>query len=187
MTAFVKACPEEINGFGYLEQYATNELVLTDVFILEQTVTPASVVTDSRTVCRHLTEMVRQGIPTERMRFQWHSHVDFNPYYSGTDTDTIDNAYTEAPWMISMVLNKFEEFECRIDWFGDDFRLALNVDVQFIAMENRAIEAFVQQEITNKVQGLGRGLFGRKKSFSITPDEINSLTGPLKGGVKNGI
>jgi hypothetical protein len=185
MMAFVDACPEEVNGFGYLEQYSENALLLTDVFILEQFVTPASANCSAETIGRHLTQMMRDGEDLAKMRFQWHSHVNGSVYYSSIDTNAIDSSYLNAPWMISMVLNKLGEHVCRIDFFKN-FRLSLGMEVRIVTVRDRELEAFARQEIVEKVKGVTFGLFGRQKTLNTTPDEVDSGGIILEGGVDHG-
>jgi hypothetical protein len=59
------------------------------------------------------------GDPSE-WRLWWHSHVNFQAFWSGTDTDTIDDFDTEEDkgnWFLSIVGNKKGEYKTRLDVF----------------------------------------------------------------------
>jgi hypothetical protein len=182
LIAFVQACPQEINGLGYLKPHGKNGVLLTEVFILPQVVTPVSVDCSAEAVASHLTQMIKNGEDPAKLRFQWHSHVDGEVYYSGVDTHTIDHSYIAAPWIISMVLNKRAEYVCRIDWF-EDFRLSLSMEVKIVTTRDQATEDFAQQEVAEKVKFATTGWFGRSKTKAITPEQHDSSGIILEGGV----
>jgi proteasome lid subunit RPN8/RPN11 len=146
---FVKGCDEEIAGFGYVKQLANGSLMVTEAFILEQTVTGASVDTDAEAIARHMTEMIEQGKDPSMMRLQWHSHVNMQAYFSGTDTAQIERY--DCPYMISLVTNKRGEYKVRLDLF-QPFRVQVPITMSFYEDIDDATQAWCDAEIAAKVK-----------------------------------
>lgn len=148
MMAYVQACPTEINGFGYIER-AGNTFFLDEVFILDQVVTMGSADVREEALLQHLCELTSAGEDAGKMRFQWHSHVNMDVYFSKTDRDTIENY--AGDWMISLVANKFGEYKVRLDVFKP-FRVWTPVDVTIRAAIDPDTASSCQQEIRDKVR-----------------------------------
>ena len=164
---YIKECPVEINGFGYLTRFASHTLGLVspdDVFITQQVVSGGSADVDASTVGLAMAQAAAEGRGSD-LRLQWHSHVNGQAYFSGTDTGTIDS-YGEAgsQWMVSMVLNKRGEFSARLDMFAP-LRSAVEMQVMTMGYETgfeaqcRAdMEAMVQKKVMRPKIFKGRRL-----------------------------
>jgi proteasome lid subunit RPN8/RPN11 len=124
MMSYVLACPVEVNGFGYTE-IRDGVIYVTDVFILAQTVSAAHAETDPRALDEHLTYMREAGMDPGCMRFQWHSHVNMDAYFSGTDLENINNWVGNL--LVSVVVNKLGEYSCRLDTYRDGIRIGMQV------------------------------------------------------------
>lgn len=144
LNAYVQACPIEVSGFGYITQIGPTVFRLDDVFILPQRATAASVTVEAREVHSHMYRMVQHGVPTGALRFQWHSHVNFAAYFSSVDTNNIEQ-YANG-WMLSLVINKFGEFEARLDVF-EPFRVYAPLKVSVVLPENAELIAAAQAEV----------------------------------------
>ncbi len=112
LQAYVDVCPVEINGFGLIRQLSAGVFRLDEVYILDQQVSYVHAVTDTDALSQNDSELAERG-EYELRRFQWHSHVDFEAYFSNVDVRNIMRR--EESWLISMVLNKFGHFEARLD------------------------------------------------------------------------
>jgi hypothetical protein len=93
--------------------------------------------------------MIEQGQDTSTLRFQWHSHVHMQAYFSGTDTGTIDT-YANCDWMISLVANKREEFAIRLDMY-QPFRLTVPTSLKVFSAMDDAIAQSCAREVQDKV------------------------------------
>ena len=167
--AYVQCCPVEVNGFGYLDRLGSCDLVLEDVFILEQTATPYSVEVEPLAVARHLYELTRNGGDGGRMRFQWHSHVKMPAYFSATDQAQIES-YT-GDWMVSLVANKFGDYECRLDIYKP-FRVWTPIEVLVSVPHNRETVASCQQDINSLVRQTG--LLRNKPVSAIDTERVST-------------
>jgi hypothetical protein len=148
--AYVNVCDYEINGFGYVKQLDESSVLVEDVFILRQTVSPGSAVTEPDEVASHITQMIQEGKDTSSLRFQWHSHVHMQAYFSGTDTGTIDT-YANCDWMISLVVNKREEFAVRLDMY-QPFRFTVPTTFKVLANTDDELIETCRQEVKEKVK-----------------------------------
>ncbi len=88
LRAFIAACPGEVGGLGTVE-IVDGDLAVTDVFLLEQTVSAASTELDPAAVARFVTDWATAGKDVSLLRFWWHSHATFEVGWSATDLSTI--------------------------------------------------------------------------------------------------
>lgn len=154
MFAYIQACPIEVNGFGYIDRTGPSEFELTDVFILDQVATAASVDVTAQAINDHMYTMISEGRNTGSLRFQWHSHVNMQAYFSSTDTGNIEQFGATSDWMLSLVANKRYQFEARLDVYRP-FRVWSPVEVQIIAPVEESLRDFAQAEIKAKVKEPG--------------------------------
>jgi hypothetical protein len=124
--AYAECCSVEINGFGLVDMTGPNELTLGDVIITEQNVTAASAENTPLTIARLVTDMIVRGENPERLRLQWHSHVDMPASFSLIDTANIEQY--DSDWMISLVVNRRGEYKVRLDVLRP-FRMTLPVKI----------------------------------------------------------
>lgn len=151
LTAFIQVCPTEVNGFGYLDRTG-DRFYLDDVFILEQTATPTGVEVTAEALARHLYELARDGGNAGRMRFQWHSHVNMEAYFSGTDLDNIE--HYNGDWMISLVGNKHGDYELRLDVFRP-FRVWTPIELRVTTILDPEVVRHCSEEVGSKVRQQG--------------------------------
>lgn len=160
---FVDLCKYEINGFGFVERVG-NDFVIVDVFLLKQYTCASGVhvETDPRALNKFVRELVQNGGDASKMRLQWHSHVNMPAYFSAEDVDTIGNYMND--FMISLVMNKYGEYKCRLDLFKP-FNLSLEVPllVRILTLPD-ALVRDCEEEMTQNVKV---GIFRRKPKISI--------------------
>lgn len=162
MMAYIINCPTEVNGFGIIDQLTPEALVLSDVFITEQVAGPAHVNVDPMVLSAMMTDMLARGEDPGKVKFQWHSHVDFNAYFSGTDTANIDR--WPGDWLISVVANKQGEYSCRLDVFKG-VRLGVELKPTIVANIDDGLMRYTALDISQKVRGPD-GLIRRGKPVS---------------------
>lgn len=149
MMAYIINCPTEINGFGLVEQINSDLFFLRDVFITEQVASPTHVENDPMVLSQMMTNMLRNGQNPSEIKFQWHSHVAMQAYFSSTDTANIDN--WPGDWLISVVANKYGEYQCRLDTFKG-VRLGVELKPELVATIAPDIMATTATEIAQKVR-----------------------------------
>ena len=119
MLAFVQLCPDEINGWAYVRRQNANTFFVgpDDVFITDQVVSIVSAEVDGVTMAMVM-DRAEEEDRLDQLRLQWHSHVHGDTYFSATDTATMDAyGHAGAPWMISLVLNKYGDARARLDLY----------------------------------------------------------------------
>jgi len=115
MIAYVTICSTEINGFGLVDVIGPNEFALSDVFITDQVAAAAKVEWTELGLALCITDLINRGDDPRRLRFQWHSHVNMQAFFSDIDTGGIEK--WSGDWLISLVVNKHGEYEVRLDMF----------------------------------------------------------------------
>lgn len=146
---FINLMDHEINGFGTVKTVG-NDFVIDKVFILKQYVNEVHAQTDPDALNEHVYNLVSNGGDVSDMKFQWHSHVDFTARFSSEDVETIRNYPNDL--MISLVMNKFGSYECRIDLYKP-FAISLNVPLMVVLPPpHKSLIGYCQREIDSKVK-----------------------------------
>ena len=103
--AYAEIATGEITGFADVD-YNTEKkaLVVGEVYLLEQEAAAAHVEMNEEIVADFNLQMVKKGL-TQLPRLWWHSHVDMETFFSGTDDDTILDLKNDS-FMVALVVNK---------------------------------------------------------------------------------
>lgn len=146
---FVDLCEYEINGFGIVEKEG-NDFVIKDVFLVKQVTHDLNmhVKTDKDALNDLIYRIVKGGGCASSIKFQWHSHVHMQAYFSPEDVDTIEGYMNDV--MISLVMNKRGEYQCRLDLYKP-FRLSLNTPlfVQMPNLEESVVQKCAEEMVRN--------------------------------------
>ena len=169
---FVDLCKYEINGFGIVQREG-NDFVIEDVFLLKQYTSSFDlrVDVDPKALNDFIYYLVKNNEDASLIRLQWHSHVHAPVIFSGRDIDTIGGYMND--YMISLVMNKYGEYNCRLDLFKP-FYLSLEVPlVVKIPLLDEELVRQCQEEMRANVivKFLGIPVGGAKSS----PDEIEEV------------
>ena len=101
---WVDKCPKEISGLGKVT-FDENGMTVVSAYLLNQENTSASTDIDAEDVGRLEYETKDyEG----HLNFWWHSHVNMDVFWSGTDTDTIEE-FGKNGWCLAGVFNKKKE------------------------------------------------------------------------------
>lgn len=115
--AYADACfGFEVSGFGLVDVSTDRQqIVVEDVFLVKQRVTPSSVHIEPADMADFLTQLVARGFDVNRLRFWFHSHGNMHQaYHSETDMSTLHHALGNAPWFVSLVVNNFGQMDARL-------------------------------------------------------------------------
>ena len=167
----VMMCPMEINGFGYVhvELGPNGERVIRidDVFVLSQVVTMGTANTVQEAIQAHQLEMIRNDIPGETWRLQWHKHPG-SVYCSGTDTKSIED--WTGDWLVSLVVNDQQEAYARLDTFRNDglrIGVELTLEVEDV-IPDEALD-WARSEIAAKVSTPRQRILRRPTTRPVVP------------------
>lgn len=116
---WVLKCPDEISGLGKVLRQEDGSFLVQEVMLLDQQNTGSSTEIDAQAIAKAM--YVLKDTPGD-LNFWWHSHVNFDVFWSKTDTDTLQEL-SQHGWFIASVFNKRYEqknaFACNIALGGD--------------------------------------------------------------------
>jgi hypothetical protein len=148
MRYYVDGCVGEVSGMGKVE-IIDGELTVTDCTIFEQSVSGAHSDIETQALAKFQVELVQKGEDLSVWKLWWHSHATMAVFWSGKDTDTIDNS-TEFEYMVSLVTNHKHETKARVDTFKP-LRLYSDLDVHIEEVVNEELKSACEAEIKAKV------------------------------------
>ncbi len=150
--AYVNACPGELSGFGLVD-FVGGRLLIRDVFVPSQRSSAASSVITEADLTRFLGEMLDSGADTGRLHLYWHSHADFEVFWSAVDLQTVASSFPQADWLLALVLNRRGDVKACLQMYRpvtgrfEDLPVTLHVDPD--------LRAQIREEIRDKVRSLG--------------------------------
>jgi proteasome lid subunit RPN8/RPN11 len=161
---YLALCKYEISGIGEVAQIGTNFLI-EDLFLFKQEVHSTGTKISQDDIAKFITESVRRGGDPSKLKLWFHSHVNLDAYWSGTDDATIETFGSD--YLISIVGNKKGEYRTRIDIYKP-IRLAadnLNLKIHTKDCQDELVKE-IEDEIEEKVvyvapyrnRGRGRGV-----------------------------
>lgn len=176
--AYIHGINYEISGFGKIEKRG-DDIVILDVRIFPQEVSAAHTEMDAKGLAHFWEELAVANEDLGAWKLWWHSHVNMQAFFSGTDLDTIDEFDTELPtenWMLSIVTNKSGKTLAQIDIF-QPIRCTINDVPWDVEQSNENLTEDVSQEIAQKVTILKPNI-QTKINFNktlITPEEVRLM------------
>ena len=150
---YIDKATGEISGLGHVTfDPFTDSFLIDDLALLEQTNGGANTVMSGAGLSKFMLELDKSGGNPAEWRLWWHSHVDFQAFWSGTDIATIndfDTEQVEANWFLSIVGNKKREFKTRLDVF-QPFRYTFD-DLSVEEVPDEEVEKIVDAEMAAKI------------------------------------
>lgn len=159
----------EIGGMSVMVEDAEGDWELKDPVILKQVITAANTHLDKDELAMYYTKAAKK-YKNKNFRFcWWHSHHTMGAFWSGTDTDTIEE-FNEGDFSFALVVNLKEEYKFRVSVWKP-FEVHKDVDLVVIGNEKKFPKKLVDEvnklcsvpEIrtnTHKITGQ-RSLFNR--------------------------
>ena len=117
----------EISGFGAVE-VIDGVPTVTSIYIMDQENSSAETELDGASIAKVEYEHLKSGRPGD-LRFWWHSHVNMQVFWSGTDMSAIE-MLAENGWFIHGVFNK--QYESRLAYSNNE---PISVFIDDIEME----------------------------------------------------
>ena len=115
MFGWCRAANSEVSGLG-LVSLKNGKLTVKEVFLLKQTCTAAHTELDKGAIGELQYRLKKRNIPQTELRFWWHTHYNFQAFWSGTDDENARTMFgPKAEWGLSMVINQSGEYRCRLD------------------------------------------------------------------------
>jgi len=139
----------EIGGMAVTIQDDDGDWVIKDPVIMKQEVSAALCELDKTELAAYYSKMAMK-YKKKNMRFcWWHSHAKMSAFWSGTDTNTIDE-YEDGDLSFALVVNVKEEYKCRVSVWKP-FTIHEDVELQIITDIDKAIWKIpkkIQREVT---------------------------------------
>jgi hypothetical protein len=104
----------EVSAIGTVDVIEDEVTILrvTDFFLLKQTCSDVETELDQTALANLFSE-----VDPNKLRCWVHSHGDTSVFWSGTDDETIEGL-SNGEWMLSLVVNKYQETMMRFDLKG---------------------------------------------------------------------
>ena len=117
----------EISGLGKTRMTEENNIIIENVEIFPQEASDAFTELSEEAMAKFLYEKTKKKEDVSGYNLWWHTHNDFNTFWSGTDTHTI-NESSSSTFLISVVVNKDMDIKARMDLFKP-FRYTFPLEV----------------------------------------------------------
>lgn len=161
--AYAEIASGEIQGWADLEYNPDRRcFVAGEVYLIEQEGGAGHVIIDEEVQSRFNLELAKKG-KKQMPRLWWHSHVEMQTFFSGTDEDTLSE-YKNDTFFVGLVVNKFREMACKAYVYTEETTTMLDAvtkeedwlkieDLEVkIAMEYDEIPADLIKEVETKVK-----------------------------------
>jgi hypothetical protein len=169
--AYIANINEEISGLGTVE-LIEGKFVITEIFLLEQTVSGASTDLDPQAVAKFMESLLMQeggDIKFSKIKFWWHSHVNFGTFWSGQDESCISTI--SDSWFISMVGNKSGSIRIRLDLYPPAVPIRIVCDdlpLVVLKAEDDEFTKLIRVEISEKVKQYPHTIYGEGTEYYTT-------------------
>lgn len=115
MFGWCKAADCEVSGLG-LVRNKDGIFYVYDVWLPKQTGSSATTDLDPGSIDWLMRKCHEEKKPLEDIRFWWHTHYNFNTFFSSTDVATCERLVgSSAEWTVALVLNQRGEYKGRVD------------------------------------------------------------------------
>lgn len=157
---WVDLCDKEISGLGKVIQRPDGSLHVSKVYLLEQEVTSVETELDDEAVATLLYET---RMDEGEMTFWWHSHVNMNTDWSGTDYDTMIQFGSKGA-LISAVYNKRGDRRVALYVQGEGYHPTVFMDDLDMRADSLTVDVreFCKKQFEDKVTEKApiRGYYG---------------------------
>ena len=140
----------EIGGMAVTIQDEDGDWQIKDPQVIKQEVSAALCELDKTELAQYYSNMEIK-YKKYNMRFcWWHSHAKMSAFWSGTDTNTIDE-YEDGDLSFALVVNVKEEYKCRVSVWKP-FTMHEDVELNILDKQDRKYK--IPKTIATEVQAL---------------------------------
>ena len=167
----------EIGGMAVTIQDEDGDWQIKDPVIMKQEVSAALCELDKTELAQYYSKMEIK-YKKDNMRFcWWHSHAEMQAFWSGTDTNTIDE-YSDGDLSFALVVNVKEEYKCRVSVWKP-FEIHEDVELTITNGDNKyRIPKKIEQEVAEMCTKPERSWYNSGSSWNglNTKGSINQTT-----------
>lgn len=113
---WIQAAEGEVSGLGVVKKDG-NDLIVKDVFLLDQTCSAGHTDLDEEALTNFLYDLAVKGKDPSEYNFWWHSHAHMGTFWSTVDQANCERLSPESE-LISLVMNKRGDMLARRDFKG---------------------------------------------------------------------
>lgn len=150
LMAYILACPTEVGGLGAVEE-REGELVVTDVFLIDQVATGDDFELDPGAQAAFINDWIRRGRDVSELKFWWHSHVDMDTFWSVVDENTMRRLAGDA-YVVSLVGNRRREHRTCLTVMKPVRIVVDNIVIDVIEALDQDLLDAAREEIGDKVK-----------------------------------
>ena len=150
LMAYIITCPKEVGGLGSVEE-RDGELIVTDVFLIEQTASPGDFEIDPTALSQFVNEWIAYGRDVSELKFWWHSHADMNTFWSVVDEDTMRRLAGDS-YLISLVGNRRQEHRTCLTILKPVHLVIDDIKIEVIETFDQYLLDAAEEEIKLKVK-----------------------------------
>jgi len=137
---WIQRAKGEVSGLGKV-QVIDGQFFVTSAILLKQSNTGSTTEITPEAVGKAMFELKDDP---GHLNWWWHSHVDFNVFWSGTDMKTIHELGKHG-WFLSTVLNKMEDKRTSYYQKGNDF-----IPQVFIDKVPTTVSSYVDEDVSKE-------------------------------------
>ena len=153
MTYYAEAsAPNEVTGIGLLEIEDQSTLLVQEIFLPHQAANAHECQFEEGALNNVIVDVMERGGRNEMLCFRWHSHVGGQVFWSAKDV--MDIEAWEGDWLVSLVMNTFQERLARLDLYRPLRVENAPVMVKIEYPENADLRARCAEEVQTRVKEL---------------------------------
>lgn len=139
MLALTMVAESETSAMGmvHLESNGQKSIVgqeiwVDDIFYIENQSSTASTALDPEDLSKMMIGLVQDGIDTMFVKLWFHTHYNFQVFWSGTDKNTAENVLENSRWTLSIVMNQKHDLLARVDIYRPTLRTYNRIPVYLV-------------------------------------------------------
>lgn len=147
--AYTDLAEGEITGFADVDYDSEQEnFIMKEVYLIDQIAEAAEVEMNEEQIAAFMLKRIEAGA-TQMPRIWWHSHVNMEVFFSGTDDATISEFKNDS-YTISLVVNKNRDMKAQLNlWKPFTYMSPIEVRIMF---EYTDIPQEIIDEVKEKVK-----------------------------------
>lgn len=138
MYGWCRAAQSECSGMGLARIENDGSIVVYEVFFPKQYCSSGWTELDEEHLSALQQKLFLQGRDLAHFRFWWHTHYNFDTFWSGQDEKMAQTlAKTNGEWQLSIVINQKGDYRCRIDFIKPINFVVDDIEVKVIPNDRK--------------------------------------------------
>lgn len=150
LMTYMHVCPTEVGGLGSVEE-REGELIVTDVFLIEQEATGGDFELDPGAQAMFINDWISRGRDVAELKFWWHSHAGMDTFWSVVDENTMRRLAGDT-YVISLVGNRRREHRTCLTVMKPIRLVVDDITIDVIEAQDQELLDAARDEIGRKVK-----------------------------------